>query len=461
MEQRTFTRLALVAGGLLVAATAAAEPLTVDRAVQIALQHSSDMVNARAGVLTAQGGLYSAYSGMLPSISAEYSRSGSWTKMNRGEQIFGSTLFPSVRNDRENYSTTPQLTASWTVLNLSSTAAMRGAQSSLKAARQRQAAAGNDLVLNTKRQFYEVVKAIHLADVNNGALKLSRDSERRVTAMFQVGSVSRSDLLKAQVQTAQSVLDSLTAAQAVTVQRILLSEQIGIAEPDLGEVDTTLNVEPRSYDEAALLAEASRNRPDIAAAESDLRAAQSGLRAANFARLPYVTLQGSAAFQLRSNFKQTAYDSLKAGVLMPLDEPAVEAAGSRTDREYGASVAINLNLFSGFAIEGKIAEARASMLQARERRDVLRRNLASEVHQAMLDYGAAVESDRVATSAIDSANENLKLTQQKYNVGSATILDLIDAQVQLQRAQSQGVTAKAAIRVAEATLERVRGAGAP
>jgi outer membrane protein len=66
----------------------------------------------------------------------------------------------------------------------------------------------------------------------------------------------------------------------------------------------------------------------------------------------------------------------------------------------------------------------------------------------------------VATSAIESATENLKLTQEKYNVGSATILDLIDAQVQLQRASSQGVTARAAIRVAEATLEHVRGGGA-
>ena len=53
--------------------------------------------------------------------------------------------------------------------------------------------------------------------------------------------------------------------------------------------------------------------------------------------------------------------------------------------------------------------------------------------------------------------ENLNLVQQKYNVGSATVLELIDAQVQLQRAQSDGVSALAAIRVAEAQLDRVRG----
>jgi outer membrane protein TolC len=70
-----------------------------------------------------------------------------------------------------------------------------------------------------------------------------------------------------------------------------------------------------------------------------------------------------------------------------------------------------------------------------------------------------VEAYHVAQRALESSEENLKLTQQKYNVGSSTILDLIDAQVQLQRAQSDIVSALAGIRVAEATVEKVRGRG--
>jgi outer membrane protein TolC len=55
--------------------------------------------------------------------------------------------------------------------------------------------------------------------------------------------------------------------------------------------------------------------------------------------------------------------------------------------------------------------------------------------------------------------ENLKLIQQKYNVGSATILDLIDAQVQATRAAADRQRTLAAIRVAEAQVDRVRGTG--
>ena len=89
---------------------------------------------------------------------------------------------------------------------------------------------------------------------------------------------------------------------------------------------------------------------------------------------------------------------------------------------------------------------------------MLKRNLESEVRQAVLTYNEVTEGLRVAESALASATEQAKLVQQKYNVGSATILDLIDAQVQLVRAKSDRVSALAAIRVAEANIERVRGA---
>jgi outer membrane protein TolC len=62
-----------------------------------------------------------------------------------------------------------------------------------------------------------------------------------------------------------------------------------------------------------------------------------------------------------------------------------------------------------------------------------------------------------AQRGLESATENLKLTQEKYNVGSSTILELIDAQVQLETAQSDRVKALAAIHVAEAQINRVRG----
>ena len=75
----------------------------------------------------------------------------------------------------------------------------------------------------------------------------------------------------------------------------------------------------------------------------------------------------------------------------------------------------------------------------------------------LIAYNEAVERERVSRRALDAATENVRLTQQKYNVGSSTILDLITAQVALARSQSDVVSALATMRVAEAAVERVRG----
>lgn len=441
------SRAALALPVLLAGVPAAAQPLTADRAVELALAHSSAAVNAEASVLDSKSGLYSAYAGILPRASASLSRSVNGVKNNTGSQVFGNFVTPSVTYDREAYSTTPGLSASWNVFNLSALSGLSSARNNLRAARNQRVASRQRIEFDTRQQFYEVVKAVHLAQVANGSLKLARDDERRVHALFDVGSVSRSDLLSAQVRTAQSQLDSLVAQQTITDQRVALATLLGLRESEMGQVDTSLSVEPRTYDEATLLAEAERNRPDLKAAEAALRAAHAGLNAARFLRLPYVSLSGGVDFNPTTATKFTEKDS------MPI------VTRTETDRTYSAAVSLNWDFFSGFSTDGRIASARAQLLRAKDSRDALRRNLASEVEQALLVYQRAVESDRVARRAVESAGEKLKLTQEKYNVGSATILELIDAQVQLQRAQSDGVSALAAIRVAEAQIERVRGHG--
>ena len=79
---------------------------------------------------------------------------------------------------------------------------LSSARSGMKAADLGHQATRADVRFETKRLFYSVVKFVHLSRVSSQALKLSRDDERRVRALFEVGSVSKSDLLKAQVRTA-------------------------------------------------------------------------------------------------------------------------------------------------------------------------------------------------------------------------------------------------------------------
>lgn len=444
---RTIRSAAVLCAALGAWSAAHAAPLTVDQAVELALANSGSAIRAEASVLDARSGLYGAYSSVLPQFSASYGRSGTRTENQTSREFFGGFESEYTLEEAERFSTTPQISGSWNALNLSSILSVRSSLSSLRAARQQRTATRNDVVLDARRQFYEVVRNRQLAVVATDALRLARDDERRVRALYDVGSVSRSDLLSAQVRTAQGELDSLTTGHAVITQRIRLATLLGMRENDMPEVDTTLTAVIQTFDEAALLTEAAANRPDLKAAESELNAAKSGISAARLGRLPYLTVSGTGQFDSKSHGK-TVFEG---------DSPS--DTRSDTDRIWSGRVALNWDFFDGFSTDARNAAARARYLRAREASDALQRNLQSEVHEALLSYRRAVETRRVAERAIASATENLKLTQQKYNVGAATILELIDAQVQLQRARSDGVSASVAILVAEAAVERVRGRG--
>ena len=439
--------------------------LTADDAVKMALEKNSSIVGANAAVLDARGGLYGAYSGILPQISAQFTRSVSARTQLRGTQAFSGLIFPTPRQDFEGYSNTPRLSGSWTFLDLSAISGYQAASRGLKAAQQAHKATRQEVALDTRQKFYEVVKAIHLSRVSTEALRLSRDDERRVRALFNVGSVSRSDLLKARVRTAQSELDSILKHNSVSVTRIVLATTLGIEEGTMGEVDTTLSAEPRVLEEAAVLAEAEKARPDLMSAKSEWDAAKASVRAANFLRLPSLFVNGSATFRPVSKSRTTNYEAILSDIngrdsaLVALDPPVDQSTRSDVDRLYEAQIGLQWNIFTGFANEGQIASSKARLMRAKDNYEVLHRNLASEVRQTLLTYREVVEAYNVAQRALESAEENLKLTQQKYNVGSSTILDLIDAQVQLQRAQSDVVSALAGIRVADARVEKVRGKG--
>jgi outer membrane protein len=457
--KRTSRRIAslALAGVVWLSTDAAAQPvLTADDAVKLALQRNSQIINASADVLSARGGVYGAYSGVLPHVSVGYSRDGSWTNDSKGTDLLAGRTLASNIIEAQSYATTPSLSAQWAVLDPSALSGLRAARTGLKSAEWQRSATRNDVVLEARRQFYEVVKTARLVGVSTNAVQLARDNERRVRVLFEVGSVSRSDLLRAQVSTSQAELDSIISVQALLVQRGGLASYIGIEESKLGDVDTSLAVTIRAFDEATVLREAVQNRPDLRATVLAVKSAKSSLASARLGYLPALTLAGSRTFNAKSNNSSRGEsEDLLTGLMEPSDR-----AGSRTtNSQLSAQVALRWAVFDGLATGSRIASAQARLLRAEASRDVLSRNLAAEVHEALLTYQQVLAGEAVARRSMDSATENLKLTQQKYNVGSATILELVDAQVQLQRAESQLVSALAAIRVAEARVERVRGRG--
>ena len=155
-------RLMMIPLIALAAGRAAAGPLTADEAVKIALQHSSQIVQSDANLLSARSGMWSAYAGVLPQVSAAYSRNGSSTGERTGSSIVGAVVTPSTSTyDAVSYSGSGGLSGSWGVLNLSTWSNWSAARQGMTSARYSQAATRASVALATRTQFYQVVQAMH------------------------------------------------------------------------------------------------------------------------------------------------------------------------------------------------------------------------------------------------------------------------------------------------------------
>ena len=379
-----------VALAVLGAAGVQGATLSVEDAVKVALEKSTDMVNANANIRDAKGNVYNGYGGVLPSLSVGLTQVVSHTENAAGAQALGNFVAPVDLTDQRFNSLTPTATVNWGILDLSNWAGLSSAKHGLHASELSRNATRADVALATRRQYYLVVQSIKLADVAQRALVLSRDDERRVKAMFEVGSVSKSDLLKAQVRTAQSELDSITSGHAVTVQRINLATQMGIKESDLGDVDTVLTATEQTYDEPAILTEAAANRPDIQAAQASLKSAEASHKAARMARLPYVTMGG----------RLTVSDDSHSSRFFVDKDP--QRFTNTSDWSLSGQIALNWDLFNLGRIDANIASAQARLDRSKENYDALQRNLQSEVHQQLLGYSEATEGNNLNTKHIDT-----------------------------------------------------------
>lgn len=129
------------------------------------------------------------------------------------------------------------------------------------------------------------------------------------------------------------------------------------------------------------------------------------------------------------------------------------------DKNYqvGVSTSLTYNLFDGFSKRANLNRATASMLAAKEELEQVQRTITLEVQKAFFDMDQARQVTGINRENIASAEEDLRLAEERYWVGAGTLLEVIDAQVSLTRAKVNRVQAEYDLRISEAKLEYAMG----
>ena len=143
-------------------------------------------------------------------------------------------------------------------------------------------------------------------------------------------------------------------------------------------------------------------------------------------------------------------------LLYPQEVFALKGTGWLTD--WNAAVTLKLPLFNGFKRGAELSQAKIGLQQEQFRLSQLREAVQLQYQQAFGERERAAASITARQRTVDQAQRVYDLTGLRYDQGMASQLEVTDARLSLLMARANRAQAIAQYYIADASVQRARGA---
>jgi outer membrane protein len=400
--------------------------VTLNEAVQRALQVQPAMVQARGDQRTAGANTRSAFGAYLPSLSTGVSAARS--NVGRIDNTTGRPVPPE-------YSYTGSLNASLELFDgFRRLANLRSANANRDAAEAGVVNQRFQVQLATKQVFYDALAREELVRVADAQVRRAQQQLQISVEKLRAGSATRSDSLRSRVEYGNARIALLQAQAALATAQANLGRQIGVDVPVRAVPDTML---PEPPDTAQLRVFALANAPQVEQAEAQARAARAQVWSARAQYWPSLTV---------------SYSNNRQGISSP-NFPLFNNYPETFSWRFGVS----WTLFNGFTREANQVSAATSRDVAEARAADARRQVNAQLTQQLTALATSVEQIAIARDNLAAATEDLRVQNERYRVGAATILDLLTSQSALTQAEVNVVQTRFNYLIARAQVEAVVG----
>lgn len=265
------------------------------------------------------------------------------------------------------------------------------------------------------------------AQVEN-AQAVSRQAEIRRAA----GTNARIDVMRTlvELQTEQQRLNSLQSD--LRKQKLVLARLIGLPlDRDL-LLSEPLAFHPETLPDAvSAIQRAYQSRADLQAADAQVRAAQIVLSAAHAERLPSVSVNG--------------------------DYGVVGTTPVSGHGVFSITGSVNVPIWQGGRVHGDIEEAESTLRQRQAEVADQRARVDEDVRTALIELETATGQVRLAETNRGYAGETLREARDRFNLGVATTVEVVQAQEQVAGAESDYISSLFAFDLARLALSRAMG----
>lgn len=297
----------------------------------------------------------------------------------------------------------------------------------------------DQIIATVRTQFYQILLNRALIGVQEESVNLLQSQLQDQQNRFEAGTVPRFNVLQAQVALSNQQPDLISARNNYRISQLQLARTIGLDfDPRRGtgpplEAIGELRYEPRPIPLTRAIEIAKERRPFLKEQKANVlsNAAQVGVARAGF----FPQISANAGSEFRSSPLSENINDVRSGYV-------VGATGNWAVWDWGQTY-------------GRLKQAKAVLEQSKITYDDAARQIELEVQQAYSNLTQSAELIRSQEQTVGQALEALRLASARLGAGAGTQLEVLNARVEVTRAQSVSLQALFTYNSAVAEFDRV------
>ncbi|MBN1594184.1 MAG: TolC family protein [Candidatus Coatesbacteria bacterium] len=388
------------------------EPLTLQKSIEEALANHSAIDQAEASLQAAQSQLKSATTGFLPTgtVSGHYTRldhdryQSTTLDFGTGPQTMTTPVMKKYQ-----YSVGLQVVQPL-FMGGAIYYSRKQASGGVAVAEEQLEGTKQDVALGVAQAYYSVLQAqqiLGVAELTETAMAAHR---RTADSFYKAGVVAKVDFLQADVRYAESQQGVIKAFNAVETAKSAFNNALGreISSP-VELVETHLPL-PFDMTLSACMEAALNERPELVAMRDSIDISRSAEKAIRSTFFPQI----SGVYEKNLTKKPLSWDR---------------------DEDWSVSLVASWDIWQWGKQKFDFDQAKASTNSARYQLNLMEDGILLEVTQAYLSVEESQKLIDVTRRAIVQAEENVRMSKERYAQSIATITEVLDAEVLLANAR--------------------------
>lgn len=387
---------------------------------QQALQGDPQIHEAEARRLAALEAKPQARGVMLPQINA----TGDWSESNVDGSSFSFINNATTTFDRESTTTNWGVSLRQSLFRWDQIVNLKRADKTVTRAEAVREAAQQDLIVRVAQRYFDVLAAEdRLTSISANREAIARQLEQ-AKQRFDVGLIAITDVQESQAAYDQAVADEIGAKRTLATAREFLREITGQYTSKLdapGEDFPLLN--PTPNDEASWVELSLAQNLNLVASRLDERLARDEISFRRNGHYPSLDLVVSAGENKSDGdvFSSSPFGS----ATNPFDD---------TTNSDSIRLEFSLPIFSGGATSSNVKEAVYLHRASREQLQRVTRETERQARDAYLGVLSEISRVKALDQAVASSRTALQATQAGYEVGTRTIVEVLNSQFSLYAA---------------------------